>query len=108
MPRTRPAYDEEFKAQAVELYLNSDQGLKQVARELGISDASLRKWRNEFLEASEGLPVAEGNGRAAASVRELADEIKRLRKENEYLRRQREILKKAAAILAEDPRAGMR
>ena len=108
MPRTRPAYDEEFKAQAVEPYLNSDQGLKQVARELGISDASLRKWRNEFLEASEGLPVAEGNGRAAASVRELADEIKRLRKENEYLRRQREILKKAAAILAEDPRAGMR
>ena len=79
MPRTRPAYDEEFKAQAVELYLNSDQGLKQVARELGISDASLRKWRNEFLEASEGLPVAEGNGRAAASARELADEIKRLR-----------------------------
>ena len=108
MPRTRPAYDEEFKTQAVELYLNSDQGLKQVARELGISDASLRKWRNEFLEASEGLPVAEGNGRAAASARELADEIKRLRKENEYLRRQREILKKAAAILAEDPRAGMR
>ena len=38
----------------------------------------------------------------------LLPEQLRLRKENEYLRRQREILKKAAAILAEDPRAGMR
>ncbi|MEZ5326884.1 MAG: transposase [Verrucomicrobiales bacterium] len=47
MPRTRPVYDDEFKTQAVELYLDSDKGLKQVARELGICDASLRKWRNE-------------------------------------------------------------
>ena len=97
-----------FKVQAVELFLSSNKGLKQVSRELGISDGSLRKWKNEFLEASEGLPVAEGDGKAGVSAQELADEIRRLRKENEYLRRQREILKKAAAILAEDPHAGMR
>ena len=108
MPRTRPAYTEEFKVQAVELFLSSGKGLKTVARELGISDGSLRKWKDEFLEASGGLPVAEGDGTTVVSARELADENRRLRKENDYLRRQREILKKAAGILAEDPHAGMR
>ena len=108
MPRTRPAYDEEFKVQAVELLLSSNKGLKTVARELGVCDASLRKWKKEFLEASGGLPVAEGDGMTAVSAQELVDENRRLRKEVEYLRRQREILKKAAAILAEDPHAGMR
>ena len=44
MPRTHRRYDEEFKRQAVELYLHSNNSLKQVARELGISDGSLRKW----------------------------------------------------------------
>ena len=39
---------------------------------------------------------------------DLAEENRRLRRENEHLRRQRDILKKAAAILGEDPHAGMR
>ncbi len=46
MKRT-PRYDEEFKRQAVELYMNSSISLKQVARELGVSAGSLRKWRKE-------------------------------------------------------------
>lgn len=102
-------YDEEFKIGAVELLLSSNKGIKQVARELGVSDGSLRKWKNEFLEeASEGMPVGEADGSPVASAQELAEENRLLRKEVEYLRRQRAILKKAAAILAEDPHAGMR
>ena len=73
MPRTNPAYDEEFKVQAVELLLSSNKGLKTVARELGVCDASLRKWKKDFLEASGGLPVAEGDGMTAVSAQAPAD-----------------------------------
>lgn len=86
MPHSKHYYDNDFKAHAVQLLLGSGKGIKTVARELGVSDGSLRNWKNAF----------------------LADEIRRLRKEIEYLRRQREILKKAAAILAEEPHAGIR
>jgi len=50
MPTTVPPYDDEFKKEAVDLYVSSGLPLKQIARELGISDGSLRKWReNEHL-----------------------------------------------------------
>ena len=54
MPRPRRRYDEEFKRRAVELYLHSNNSLKQVARELGISDGSLRKWRKDLFGDSAG------------------------------------------------------
>jgi transposase len=83
--------------------VSSERPLKELARELGISDASLRKWRDE--RAVE--PVEETKSRAR--VQESPEgEIKRLRRENEYLKRQREILKKAMSILGEDPHLGMR
>ncbi|MGA0177259.1 MAG: transposase [Chthoniobacterales bacterium] len=108
MPHSKRNYDNDFKAHAVQLLLGSGKGIKTVARELGVSDGSLRNWKNAFLGASGGPSAVADGGRAAASAQEMADEIRRLRKENEYLRRQREILKKAAAILAEEPHAGIR
>ena len=51
---------------------------------------------------------AVGTGESGADAEDLAEENRRLRRENEHLRRQRDILKKAAAILGEDPHAGMR
>ncbi len=105
MPRTHRTYDEEFKRRAVELYLHSNYSLKQVARELGISDGSLRKWRKDlFGDPSD----QQGLSRPLNDPEEMAREIRRLNRENAYLRRQREILKKAASILAEDPQLGMR
>ena len=105
MPRTRRPYDEEFKRRAVELYLHSNNSLKQVARELGVSDGSLRKWRKDLF----GDPsVQQGLSRPLSDPEEMAREIRRLNRENAYLRRQRDILKKAASILAEDPQLGMR
>ena len=101
MPRTHRPYDEEFKRRAVELYLKSDQSLKQVARELGISDGSLRKWRMDLLG---NLSDQQGKSRPLGDPEEMAREIRRLNRENAYLRRQREILKKAASIMAKDPK----
>ena len=87
----------------MDLLLSSGQPLKVLARELGISDASLRKWRDE--RAAESPEQSSQR----AKVQESPEaELKRLRRENEYLKRQREILKKAMSILGEDPHLGMR
>ncbi len=105
MPRTHKKYDEKFKRRAVELYLKSNKSLKQVARELGVSDGSLRKWRKDLLEDPADR---QGGSHTLSNPEEMAREIRRLNRENAYLRRQRDILKKAASLLAEDPHLGMR
>lgn len=46
MPKPLKNYAKEFKEQAVDLLLSSDRPLVEVARELGITPASLRSWRN--------------------------------------------------------------
>ena len=110
MPTRRKTYTPEFREGAVDLLRTSDQSLTQVARELGVSAASLRNWKNQFLGPSGGLDVgaAGDDGQPGASAKELWDENQKLRRENAHLKRQREILKKAASILAEDPQLGMR
>ncbi|MCA1697921.1 MAG: transposase, partial [Actinobacteria bacterium] len=44
MPRTRPAYPEEFRREAVELVRTSGRSIPQLAAELGCSPQSLRTW----------------------------------------------------------------
>lgn len=100
VPKT---YDEQFKRDAVDLLLSSGRPLKPLARELGVSDSTLRGWRDAYLgRLDESEP---GSGKTA---RDQSEEIRKLRGEVEYLRRQREILKKALGILSEDPPGGMR
>ena len=110
MSKRRKTYTQEFREGAVDLMRNSDQPLSQIARELGVSVASLRNWKKQFLGAS--VRMADGavgdDGQPGASAKELWDENQKLRRENAHLKRQREILKKAASILAEDPQLGMR
>ena len=111
MPRTHKPYDKEFKRQAVDLYLSSGKSLKQVSRELGVSDGSLRKWQKDLFGGNGGqggVSRERDESLAGMDSEEMAKEIRRLNQENAYLRRQREILKKAASILAEDPQLGMR
>ena len=98
-------YDEEFKKQSVKLLLQNGRALKVVARELGISDTALRKWRNSYNRISSKL-ISEGKEKV--SRRDLERQIKQLKNENEYLKRQREILKKAVSIVSEEPNEGMR
>ena len=94
MPNTRPPYPPEFRAEAVRLYHSSpERSIPQIARELGISDQSLRNWVNQTeIDAGEreGLTTQE------------REELRKLRREVKVLRQEREILKKAAAFFAKE------
>jgi len=88
MPKI-PPYSEEFKREAVELLRTSGRSVSQLAKELGVSEGSLRNWGAQR-DVDEGK--AEG---LSSSERE---ELRRLRKENRVLAEEREILKKAASF----------
>ena len=94
MPRTRPPYPEEFRREAIRLALLGDQPQRKLAKSLGISDVTLRRWLKEE-KASRG----ERPGGLSSDERE---ELKRLRAENKRLLMEREILKKAAAFFANE------
>jgi len=100
--KSHEPYDKEFKDQAVEMVLSTGRPLKVVARELGISDSTLRGWKDRYLGE-----VAEKPEGREYTPEHLAEENRRLREENEYLKRQRDILKKACGILSNEPHRGM-
>ena len=92
MPRTRPAYPEDFRANAVRLARSSGKSQREVARDLGVSANSLREWikRGEL----------DAGSRSDGLTSDERDELARLRRENRVLAEEREILKKAAAFFA--------
>jgi len=102
--KVQKRYDEEFKRQAVELVIHSGRTQAQIARELGISDYSLTRWKRDYLGHVRAGQL-EGE---QLSPEQMLEKIRGLQKENEYLKRQREILKKAMSILGEEPHSGMR
>ena len=96
MPKiTRRQFTDAFKSEAVQLTRESGRPVAQVARELGISDNVLYRWRTEQHQV-------EAQGRTRAAVRAEQDELTRLTRENETLRKDRDFLKRAAAFFARE------
>jgi transposase len=88
----RRKYTEEFKREAVQLMETSGKPIAEIARDLGINDNNLYRWRGMYGSPSQAnIP---------GSVSEMEAELKRLRRENEMLRQEREILKKAMSIVS--------
>ena len=79
-------YDDDFKQNAVKKVFDG-QSVVSVAREIGVNESLIHKWKRESLK--NGM-----NGSSASEVQELADLKKRLRE----LEMENEILKKAALI----------
>ena len=92
---TRRQFTDAFKSEAVQLTRESGRPVAQVARELGISDNVLYRWRTEQHQV-------EAQGRTRAAVRAEQDELTRLTRENETLRKERDFLKRAAAFFARE------
>jgi transposase len=79
-------YTDEFKRDAVALQRSSGRPIKEVARELGISDTSLGNW---VREAEKHAPVGEvesakEEARLRKRVRELEEEIEILKRFTRY------------------------
>jgi transposase len=93
----RPSrYPEEFRREAVQLALSSDDSRAAVARRLGVNETTLRNWVADHLaeEARQADPLA--------VTQSEFEELRRLRREVVELRTEREILRKAAAYFAQE------
>jgi transposase len=93
VPRAKPQYPPQFKAEAVQLVQSSGSSISKIAKDLGISGTSLRNWvkQSEIDQGErEGLTTEE------------REELRRLRRENRVLKQERDFLKKAAAFFARE------
>ena len=94
--RSRRSFTEEFKVGAVRLVLEEGKTVGAVARDLDLTESSLRNWveqaRADRTKGRTGLTTAE------------REELARLRKENRILQEERDILKKATAFFAKQSR----
>ncbi len=93
MATARKQYTKEFKQQSVSLITEQGISLAQAARDLGLRENLLSRWKREL--AQQGQQAFSGHGCAQE------DELARLRREVEILRREREILKKAVGIFSQ-------
>jgi transposase len=96
-PPTRPPYAPAFRAEAVQLVRTRVASLARIARDLGVSQDTLRAWvKRADIDAGrrEGLIMAE---RA---------ELAQLRRENRLLRMERDLLKKATVFFARGAKEG--
>jgi transposase-like protein len=92
MPEQRRRFSPQFRAEAVQLVVETGRPIAEVARDLGIHDGTLGNWVNAWRRAhpepDQPLSPVE-----RVRVQEMEAEIRRLRMENEFL-------KKAAAFFA--------
>ena len=92
--RKRRKFTSEQKADAVRLVRETG-NLAQVARDLDLTETSLRNWVKQ-------ADIDEGQGPPGALTTEELAELRRLRRENKILRMERDFAKKAAAFFAKD------
>jgi transposase-like protein len=95
MGRKRRSFNTEFKAEAVRLCKVGDRTIRQVAKDLDLTETALREWVKR-------ADIDAGKGPAGALTTAEREELARLRKQVKRLEMEREILKKAAAFFAKE------
>ncbi len=89
----RRQYSSQFKREAVQLVTQGGLSIAQTARDLGLNDNMVSRWKKEA--GQNGQRAFPGQGHPQD------EELSRLRRENEVLRQEREILKKAISIFSQ-------
>lgn len=96
--RIRRTFDKDFKLSAIQLVLEGKQKQSEVARDLGISENTLHKWKKEYLIEKQGhIPTGSDNNNDKVDMAEY----RRVLKENKILKEQRDILKKAVTFFSQ-------
>ena len=85
----RKHYSSEFKREAVALVTTCGLSIAQAARDLGLNDNMVSRWKKEAKQNGQRAFPGQGHPQD--------EELSRLRRENEVLRQEREILKKPSA-----------
>ena len=94
----RRKYDREFKVEAVKLVIGGGRAVAEVARNLGIHENLLYKWREKYTEdIAHAFP---GKGR----LKPAEEEVRRMKRELADVTQERDILKKALAIFSKEPK----
>ena len=98
MADRRRSFSREFKLEAVHLMTEGGLSVAQAARDLGIRESVLGRWKKQLAkDPAEAFP---GKGH----LKTQDEELRRLRRENEILRQERDILKKAVGIFSRVPK----
>jgi transposase len=95
MKKKRRKYTQEFKDEAVKLITEQGYQISEAARNLGVNENMLGRWKREIEGVGEDALVLKGGSAMQA-------ELNHLRKENKRLKMEREILKKAAVFFAKE------
>lgn len=106
MKKRAKQYSREFVSRAVELAVNSDRPVSEVARDLSVEYATLYGWMRK---AGKTQKKRDMSGAVAPPKQEAAPpteavmqaELERLRRELEEVKKERDFLKKAAAFFAQ-------
>src|SRR3954447_26915048 len=97
MPEQRRRFSPQFKAEAVQMVIETGKPVAEVARGLGIHDGTLGNWVNAWRREHAGpeLPLSPVE---RARMGEMEAEIARLRMENEFLKKSRGLLRADAPV----------
>jgi transposase len=94
----RRKYDREFKVGAVKLATGAGRRVAEVARNLGIHENLLYKWKDKY--AQDTLNAFPGKGH----LKPAEEELRQTKKALADVMQERDILKKALAIFSREPK----
>jgi transposase len=93
--KKRRYFTREYKAEVVGLCRKSGKRVGEIARDLGLTETSVRAWIRQ-------AEIDEGKGPGGALTTAEREEFAALKRENKTLRMERDILRKATAFFAKE------
>jgi len=94
MSKKRRQFDRAFKLEAVRLVVEESRSVASVARDLGIAENLLYRWKQQFTEQQEEAFVGTGN------LTPEQAELRRLQRKLADVTEERDILKKAISVFS--------
>ena len=92
----RRKFSAEFKREAVQMVAMRGVTLREVAKDLGISEGLLGRWKRDLAAHEDQAFIGQGHARD--------EELMRLRRELAKVRQERDFLAEAAAFFAREPK----